>query len=178
MRVEAGHLLDRLAHRRARVEADALQHDPDALLQVEVALLRVEAEHGDLAATALAVALEDLDSRGLARAVGPEQPEHLAASHLERQAAHRLDRPVRLAQVAHADRGFGHPPNYRSGPGAAGIPPHGVLAGSRAGARVTGCVLVWRAPASARRLRPCPGRAPALSSGESGRTALGDLERL
>ena len=39
---------------------------------------RVEAEHAHLARVGLAVPLEDLDRGRLARAVRPEQPEHLA----------------------------------------------------------------------------------------------------
>ena len=51
-----------------------------------------------------AQALEDLDGGGLAGAVGPEHPEHLAPAHLEGDAVHRLDLAVALAQVAHVDR--------------------------------------------------------------------------
>ena len=43
-------------------------------------LARVVSEHRHRAAAARAVALEDLDRRRLAGAVGPEQPEHLAAA--------------------------------------------------------------------------------------------------
>ena len=46
------------------------------------ALARVVAEHGDAAGGAGAVALEDLDGGRLARPVGPEQAEHLAAADL------------------------------------------------------------------------------------------------
>ena len=53
---------------------------------------RVVAEHGDDPARARPVALEDLDRRRLARAVGAEQPEDLAAGDLEVDAAHRLVR--------------------------------------------------------------------------------------
>src|SRR3954468_192034 len=107
VRVVDGHLLDRLAHRGPRVEADALEHDSHPLLKRMVAALGVEAEHRHVAARSLAVALEDLDGRGLAGAVRPEQAEHLAARDLERHAAHRLDGPVALAQVAHADGRLG-----------------------------------------------------------------------
>ena len=64
---------------------------------------RVHAEHARLAAAARAVALEDLDDRRLARAVGPQQTEHLAASHLEADPTHSLHLAVGLAQVAHLD---------------------------------------------------------------------------
>ena len=49
--------------------------------------LRVLAEHLDLAAVAVAVALEDLDRRRLAGAVRAEQAEHLAGADLEVDAA-------------------------------------------------------------------------------------------
>ena len=47
-------------------------------------------------------------------AVRPEQAEHLAPLDLERHAAHGLDRPVVLAQVAHLYGGFGHPARLSS----------------------------------------------------------------
>jgi hypothetical protein len=42
----------------------------------------IAAEHADLAAVTRAIALEDLDRRRLAGAVGPEKPEDLAVAHL------------------------------------------------------------------------------------------------
>jgi len=48
------------------------------------------AEHRDLAAVAVAVALEDLDGGRLARPVGSEQAVDLAAADRERQAADGL----------------------------------------------------------------------------------------
>ena len=76
----------------------------------------IVAEHRHLAAVARAVALEDLDGGGLAGAVGPEQPEHLAAAHLDVDPAHGLVLAVALAQVAHLDRGARRSrPNHRRG---------------------------------------------------------------
>src|SRR3954447_8560224 len=98
-------VLERLAHGQVRVGAAALQHDAHAPAQIGRALGRVEAEHGHLAAVPVPVALEDLDGGGLARAVGPEQPEDLAAPDAERQPADRLLAPVGLRQVVHNDRG-------------------------------------------------------------------------
>ena len=82
----------------------ALQHDADALAQLARAQLRVVAEHRDVALAAVAVALEDLDRRRLARAVGPEQAEHLAAPDREVDPADRLQIAVALAQAADLDR--------------------------------------------------------------------------
>jgi hypothetical protein len=84
-------VLDRLAHGQMRVEAAALQHDADPRAQLLRPLLGIESEHRHVARAACAIALEDLHRRRLAGAVGPEQPVHLAARHLERDAAERLE---------------------------------------------------------------------------------------
>ena len=65
-----------------------------------VGLGRIDPEHRDLAAASAAVALEDLDRRRLAGAVGAEEREDLAAVDLEVDPAHRLDIAVGLAQPA------------------------------------------------------------------------------
>ena len=100
MRIEARPVRERLARRDVAVDAARLQHDADAPAQLDRALGRVVAEHRHLAAAARAVALEDLHRRGLAGAVGAEQPEHLAAAHRDVDAAHRLVVAVALAQGA------------------------------------------------------------------------------
>ncbi len=74
--------------------------DPHALGQSGVLQLRsdeqaepiardigIEAEHGRRATVGVAQPLEDLDGGGLARAVRAQQPEQLALSHRERDAA-------------------------------------------------------------------------------------------
>ena len=58
--------------------------------------LGVVAEDGDDAAVAAPVALEDLDYGGLARAVGPEEPENLALLDAEADPADGFDSAVRL----------------------------------------------------------------------------------
>ena len=85
-----------------------LEHDPDPGAERRERSPGIEAEHADLALGALAVTLEDLDRRRLAGAVGPEQPEHLAAAHLEVDPADRLELAVGLAQAADLDREIGH----------------------------------------------------------------------
>src|SRR6266567_2708826 len=45
-----------------------------------------------------------IDGRGLARAVRPEQGEHLAPADVEVDAGHRRDVPVALAQIPDHDR--------------------------------------------------------------------------
>ena len=55
-----------------------------------------------------AVALEDLDRRRLAGAVGTEQPEHLAAPDVEVDPTNRLEVGIGLAQAADLDRWLRH----------------------------------------------------------------------
>ena len=100
MLVVAGEDPVHLAHGQHRPELGLLQDDADALAERPLGAAGVEAEHGHLAAVALAVALEDLDGRRLAGAVRAEQAEDLAGSDLEVDPAHRLDAVVRLAQAA------------------------------------------------------------------------------
>ena len=111
--VEPGPVADRLAHGQVPVEPARLQHDADPLAQRDRPRARVHAEHGDAPAAALAEALEDLHGRRLARPVGPEQAEDLAAPHAERDAAHGLVGPVGLAQILDLDRDVGrHRPHH------------------------------------------------------------------
>ena len=65
----------------------------------------VEAEDADLAAVPLPVALEDLDRRGLARAVGAEQREDLAGLDVQVDAAYRLEPAVGLDKSPHPHDG-------------------------------------------------------------------------
>jgi len=69
---------------------------------------RVETEHAHVPGGGGSVALQDLDGGGLARAVRPEQGEHLAGSDVEIDALQHDAIPVLLAQVADLDR----PPRY------------------------------------------------------------------
>jgi hypothetical protein len=61
----------------------------------------VDPEHGDLAGGRALVSLEDLDDRGLAVPVPPEQGKDLATVDIEVDAPHRLDRAGVLAEPAH-----------------------------------------------------------------------------
>ena len=60
------------------IQAAGLQHHADLRAELPAVAHRVEAEHAHRAGVGPAVALEDLDRRRLARAVGAEQAEHLA----------------------------------------------------------------------------------------------------
>ena len=109
-RIQAGPVRDGLAHGQVPVHAAGLEHDAEPLAQGDRPRSGVEAEHGHAAARARAVALEDLDRRRLAGAVGPEQAEDLAAPDGEGDAAHGGLLAVGLAQVLDLDRHVaGHP---------------------------------------------------------------------
>src|SRR3954470_583107 len=73
--VERGPVRDGLAHADVAVHPRRLQDDPHPLAQRARAALGILPEDRDDAARPRPVALEDLDGRGLARAVGPEQAE-------------------------------------------------------------------------------------------------------
>ena len=65
---------------------------------------RVVPQDPDLSLRARPEAFEDLDRRGLTRAVRAEEGEDLAPPHLQINARHRLAAGVALDQPAHADR--------------------------------------------------------------------------
>src|SRR4051812_30548814 len=108
VRVVLGELLDSLAHGGVRVERGALEDDAHALEERPLALRGIVAEHRHVAGAPLAIALEDLDRRGLAGPVRAEQPEDLSSDQLEGDAAYGLVVAVALAQLAHLDGGVGH----------------------------------------------------------------------
>src|SRR5438874_2717511 len=102
-RVIAGERRMRLPDGEVGPQLRLLEHDADPLAEVAPRTPGIVPEHRHLARVAAAVALEDLDRRRLAGAVRPEQPEHLALLDVEVDAAHGLERAVRLAQTAHGD---------------------------------------------------------------------------
>ena len=81
--VERGEQPQRFERPHARVQPALLEHHADARAQRGRVARRVEAEDPHRAGVGGAVALEDLDGRGLARAVRPEQAEHLADADRE-----------------------------------------------------------------------------------------------
>ncbi len=88
-----------LGHGQRLVEGGGLQDDADALSPRPSCLGGILAENGHGAAVTLPVALQDLDGRGLPRAVRAEEPEDLAGGDLEADAAERFHVPVGLAQI-------------------------------------------------------------------------------
>src|SRR5436190_4910149 len=105
-RVHPREVRERLAHADVVVDARLLQDDAHPLAQLARPAARIEAQDGDLPGAARAIALEDLDGRRLARAVGPEQAEDLAALDAEVDAADGLEVPVGLPQAANFDGGL------------------------------------------------------------------------
>ena len=102
--VVGGEQLQRLERLHARVEPAFLQHHADARAQLVAVAPRVDAEHAHLAGVGSAVALEDLDRGGLARAVRAEQAEHLAGRDRERDPVDRGRGAVALLERGDLDR--------------------------------------------------------------------------
>ena len=103
MAVVAGVHREHLGDREVRLDAALLQHDADALTQFGAAVRGVHAEHRDVARIARAVALEDLDRRGLASTVGAEHSNTLALVDREADAVHRMHLAVGFLQVGDFD---------------------------------------------------------------------------
>ena len=106
--VVAGVQLERLAHGELRPHPALLQDDADPLAPRTRRRPGVAAEHRDLAGAALAVALEHLDRGRLARAVRPQEREHLSLADLEVDSAHRLYVSVGLSHPGDVDHGGRH----------------------------------------------------------------------
>ena len=101
--------LERLDRREERVEQDLLVDDADRRLGVTRMLVGVEAPDRGGAAGLVDQARQDVDQRRLACAIGAEQPEDLAARHIERHIVERaLAALVGLAQVRDGDGGLSH----------------------------------------------------------------------
>ena len=101
--VEAAEQVDDLGDGQLRVHRRRLEADPDPRLQLVGAGGDVDAEDHRLTAIGAAEALQDLDRRGLAGAVRPQQAEDLAAGDVEVDAVHRDEVAVVLDQAADAD---------------------------------------------------------------------------
>src|ERR1039458_3287658 len=103
LRVVAAVEVDHLAHREVRLDGAFLQDHADPPAEVAAGGGGIGAENLDTSVVAAAVALEDLDDGGLARAVGTEQAKDLARLHAEADPAHGMQRAVRLAQLLDHD---------------------------------------------------------------------------
>jgi hypothetical protein len=103
-RVKARVHRHRLANGQIRLDAGRLEDNPDPRPQARALRCGIAAEDLHLARVTRAVALEDLDRRRLPGTVRTQQREDLADRDLEIDAAHRLNRTVRLPEPTHAHR--------------------------------------------------------------------------
>src|SRR6202042_1683243 len=85
-------------------DAGGLQHDPDTALQPGPLTTGIHTKNADLAVVTRPIALKNLDRRGLARPVRPEQRENLAIADRQVDAPDNLSARVGLHQAAHIHR--------------------------------------------------------------------------
>ena len=104
VRVEPAVLEEGFPRLRARVDAAALEHQPDARPERRATSRGIGPEDPGAAAVRAAVALDDLDGRRLARAVGPEQGHELARRDGQRDAVEHGPRVVMLDQPLDDDQ--------------------------------------------------------------------------
>ena len=90
---------DHLEHGEFGPGAGELQDDADPGPPRAAGVRRVAAKHRYRTPVAVPEALEDLDRRGLARAVRAEQGEHLTLGDIKVDAVDRRDVPVALTQI-------------------------------------------------------------------------------
>ena len=95
--VVAGVHREHLGDGEVGIDAALLQDDADALAHLRPTVRRVDAEHRHLARITCAVALEDLDRRGLSGPVRTEDGDALALFDGEADIANRVRIAVRLA---------------------------------------------------------------------------------
>ena len=97
---------ERLQHPQLVGELGLLELDADALAQgLRRSLSQVGPQHLHRPGVGGVQALEDLDGRGLAGAVGAEQTEALAGAHLEVDPIDGDQGPVALDETAAAESG-------------------------------------------------------------------------
>ena len=102
--MELGVQAEQLERARAGVDAAVLEHQPDSGSKSPPVSPGVQPEDPDIAVVGLPIALEQLDGRGLARSVGPEQREQLTPADRERHAGEHGSPAVRLVDPVDDDR--------------------------------------------------------------------------
>src|SRR5262249_41740545 len=102
-RVERRPEIDRLPDANTFLQLRLLELDADAFLQGDDVTGGIEAEHRGASRVGLANALDAFHSRGLASAVGPDEPEDIALEHLERNVVDRHGGAIQLAQMGDLD---------------------------------------------------------------------------
>src|ERR1039458_6215668 len=103
LRVVAAVEVDHLAHREVGLDGALLQDHADPPAEAATGGGGIGAENLDPPRVPVTVALEDLDDRGLARAIGTEQAKDLTRLHAEADPAYGMQRAVRLAQLLDHD---------------------------------------------------------------------------
>ena len=105
--VEAGEVLQVLGHGEAQVQPGRLGHDRDAPADLDP-VLRIEGDprHGRRARGRGEQCAEGADRCRLARAIGAEEPEHLAAEHLEGDLGEGGPPAEALGERVHGEDGF------------------------------------------------------------------------
>src|SRR5439155_20490507 len=104
---ELGPVSDRLPRLQAVEGFEILRQDPDPVPDLPVPFPDVHAEDAGLPGGWVAQPFEDLDRGRLARAVRPEEGEHLALLDLEGDPIDRLDVRVVLREPANVDYRLG-----------------------------------------------------------------------
>jgi hypothetical protein len=94
------------AHREVAVQRELLRDVADALAGLRARMPQVDAGHAQLAAAGGQQAAEHAEGGGLARAVGAEQAEDLAAPHREAGAGHGGEIAEAAHEVFHFDDDF------------------------------------------------------------------------
>src|SRR5205823_14629189 len=91
------------------IERGLLQHEPDSAPHGEPLPHDIVSRDARRAARRSEQGRKQVNGRGLASAVRPEQPEELPVPNLEVESVERADRAEVLAEAAGVDRGGGHP---------------------------------------------------------------------
>src|SRR5205823_12593007 len=96
--------LERLERSHSGVEAAFLQHHADLRVQAPAVADRIQPEDPHRAAVGHAVALENLDRRGLPGPVRPEKSEHFAAPDRQAEPVDGVLAAVALLELRDLDR--------------------------------------------------------------------------
>ena len=104
--VQPGLQIQRLARREEGIEHDLLRHDTDRRLGVARIFVDVEAPDAGMARRLVDQPRQDVDQRGLARAIGAEQPEDQPPLDIEADIVERLLAPgIGFGKMADRDGG-------------------------------------------------------------------------
>ena len=107
--VDRGEERDVLVHRQVAVEGEPLREVADLPREGVALPMGIEPAGPYRPRGGSEQAQDHAEGGGLARAVGPDEAEHLAAEHVEAHVAHRHERAVAAAQAIDDDEGsVGH----------------------------------------------------------------------